>query len=101
MRAVPRWPTTRRGDPTDWYEAADSMIWDRVPRETAWGRSVVVHDFDRERAAQHRGFRLYPQARLVHQRQHGLAEELKIGRKIEERDLDAIAAGTLKVDQFV
>jgi lambda family phage portal protein len=45
----------RRAYPSDWYEAAESMIWDRVPRETAWGRPIVVHDFDRERAGQHRG----------------------------------------------
>ncbi len=28
--------------------------WERIPRETAWGRPIVVHDFDRERAGQHR-----------------------------------------------
>ena len=45
----------RRGHPTDWYAAATSMIWDFLPRETPWGRPVVVHDFERERAGQHRG----------------------------------------------
>jgi lambda family phage portal protein len=45
----------RRAYPWDWYDAAESMIWDRVPRETPWGRPIVVHDFDRERAGQHRG----------------------------------------------
>lgn len=31
------------------------MTWRRIPRETAWGRPHVVHDFDHERGAQHRG----------------------------------------------
>jgi lambda family phage portal protein len=39
----------------DWFNAKDAMIWERVPRETAWGRSIVIHDFDHDRAAQHRG----------------------------------------------
>ena len=31
------------------------MTWERVPRETAWGRPIVVHDYDGDRASQHRG----------------------------------------------
>jgi capsid protein len=31
------------------------MTWERVPRETSWGRPIVVHDFDHDRASQHRG----------------------------------------------
>jgi lambda family phage portal protein len=45
----------RRAYPSDWYLASESMIWDRITRETTWGRPIVVHDFDRERAGQHRG----------------------------------------------
>lgn len=45
----------RRGLPHDWYQAADAMVWDYLPRETPWGRPVVVHDFERDRAGQHRG----------------------------------------------
>jgi lambda family phage portal protein len=45
----------RRAEPNDWFNATKSMEWDRFPRETEWGRPVVVHDFDRERAGQHRG----------------------------------------------
>src|SRR4051812_27539009 len=45
----------RKAEPTDWYAATESMMWDRIPRETSWGRPIVVHDFDRERAGQHRG----------------------------------------------
>jgi lambda family phage portal protein len=45
----------RRAHQGDWFSAAESMTWDRVPRETSWGRPVVVHDYDGDRASQHRG----------------------------------------------
>lgn len=45
----------REAHPYDYYGAVPSMIWKRVPRETAWGRPVVIHDFDHDRAGQHRG----------------------------------------------
>lgn len=45
----------RRAHVGDWFAAAESMMWDRVPRETEWGRPVVIHDFDSDRAATHRG----------------------------------------------
>lgn len=45
----------RRAHMGDWFNAGDSMHWDLIPRETPWGRPMVVHDFDVERAGQHRG----------------------------------------------
>ncbi|ATW34596.1 phage portal protein [Candidatus Williamhamiltonella defendens] len=39
----------------DWWSAAKTMTWQRIPRETQWGRPHVVHDYDFERGAQHRG----------------------------------------------
>lgn len=45
----------RKAHVGDWWSAADSVTWERVPRETSWGRPVVVHDFDHDRASQHRG----------------------------------------------
>ena len=39
----------------DWWAAADSMHWEKIPRETPWGRPVVVHHFDHDQAAKHRG----------------------------------------------
>jgi lambda family phage portal protein len=45
----------RRAEPNAWFDTAASMIWDRFERETPWGRSIVVHDFDRRRVGQHRG----------------------------------------------
>ncbi|MBV2180899.1 MAG: phage portal protein [Castellaniella sp.] len=45
----------RRAHQGDWFSAAKSVEWDRIPRETAWGRPIIVHHFDHDRAAQHRG----------------------------------------------
>ena len=45
----------RRAHQGDYFNAAKSFTWDRIERETSWGRPIVVHDFDHERAAQHRG----------------------------------------------
>lgn len=45
----------QRAHQGDWWAAADSLKWDRIPRETEWGRPIVVHDFEHERAGAHRG----------------------------------------------
>jgi lambda family phage portal protein len=45
----------RKAHMGDWWSAAKSVTWERVPRETKWGRHIVVHDFDGDRATQHRG----------------------------------------------
>jgi len=45
----------RRAHQNDWYDAAESMVWDFAPRTTLWGRPVTVHYFDPDRAGQHRG----------------------------------------------
>ncbi|MDE1901510.1 MAG: phage portal protein [Alphaproteobacteria bacterium] len=39
----------------DWFNAAKSVTWEFEPRETEWGRPVIIHHFEHERAAQHRG----------------------------------------------
>ena len=45
----------RQAHQGDWYNAAESLHWIRVPRETEWGRPIIIHDFDRDRFGQHRG----------------------------------------------
>lgn len=45
----------RRAHLGDWWAGADTAIWDRVPRETDWGRAVVVHWFEADRIGQNRG----------------------------------------------
>lgn len=45
----------RRAHLGDWFNAAATAVWDRVPRETAWGRPVMLHHFISDRPAQHRG----------------------------------------------
>ena len=44
----------RRAHQGDWWAAGQSVTWDRIPRETEWGRPWVVHCFEPERAGQHR-----------------------------------------------
>jgi lambda family phage portal protein len=45
----------RRAHQGDWFSAAKSMTWDYFPRRTDWGRPIVVHDYDHDRASQHHG----------------------------------------------
>lgn len=45
----------RRAHQSDWFTAAQAVTWDLIPRETSWGRPIIVHDFDGDRASQHRG----------------------------------------------
>jgi lambda family phage portal protein len=45
----------RRAHQGDWFSAADTVIWDQIERETEFGRPVVLHAFDSDRPAQHRG----------------------------------------------
>lgn len=45
----------REAHQNDWYDADRSMIWEQYPRETPWGRPIVIHYYDKERADQHRG----------------------------------------------
>lgn len=52
---VPKGYWIRRAHQGDWFSAAKSVQWDFLPRRTEWGRPIVVHDYDHDRAAQHRG----------------------------------------------
>ena len=45
----------RRAHQGDWWAAASSQTWDLIPRETEWGRPIIVHDYDPDRAGQHKG----------------------------------------------
>jgi lambda family phage portal protein len=45
----------RRAHQGDWFSAAKAQHWDRIPRETDWGRPIIVHSYDHDRASQHRG----------------------------------------------
>ena len=45
----------QRAHQGDIWAAADSMTWDRIERETDWGRPIIVHDYDHDQAAAHRG----------------------------------------------
>jgi lambda family phage portal protein len=45
----------RKAHAGDWFSAALSVTWERIERETEWGRPIVVHDFEADRASTHRG----------------------------------------------
>ncbi len=49
----------RKAQPNDWYAGMDQMTWERVLREDEDGWQRVIHDFDRERADQHRGVGIF------------------------------------------
>lgn len=51
--AVAYW--IRKAHQGDWFVADKSVTWERVDRETDWGRPIVIHDFEAERAGQNRG----------------------------------------------
>ena len=69
----------RKAHMGDWWSAEKTMTWERIPRETAWGRSIVVHDFDGDRAAQHRGTSIFTP----------IVQRLKMLIKYDEVELEA------------
>jgi len=49
----------RQAEPYDWYNAVESMTWERVEREDEDGFIRVIHDYDRDRGQQHRGISIF------------------------------------------
>jgi phage portal protein, lambda family len=49
----------RRAHQNDWYNAVESMEWERVEREDEDGWRRVIHDFERDRAGQNRGIGVF------------------------------------------
>ena len=45
----------RRAHQGDWFDAAKSVQWDYLPRKTPWGRPIVTHAYEHDRAQQHHG----------------------------------------------
>jgi lambda family phage portal protein len=45
----------RKAHQNDYFDAQLSMEWEFYPRETPWGRPIVVHHYEFEDIAQHRG----------------------------------------------
>lgn len=45
----------RKAHQGEWFNAEKALTWDKIPRETSWGRPIIVHDFEHDRAGQHRG----------------------------------------------
>lgn len=49
----------RKAHQNDWYNATESMEWERVEREDDDGWRRVIHDFERDRAGQNRGIGVF------------------------------------------
>jgi lambda family phage portal protein len=49
----------RKAEPYDWYNALESMKWERIEWEDEDGWQRVFLDFDRDRAGQHRGMNAF------------------------------------------
>lgn len=49
----------RKAHQNDWYNAAESMVWERVERVDPDGWRRVIHDFERDRAGQNRGIGIF------------------------------------------
>jgi lambda family phage portal protein len=49
----------RKAHQNDWYNSAESMVWERVEREDEDGWRRVIHDFERDRAGQNRGIGVF------------------------------------------
>jgi lambda family phage portal protein len=45
----------RKAHQADYWAGVNSAIYERMDRETSWGRPVTVLDFEHDRAGQHRG----------------------------------------------
>ncbi len=45
----------RNGHPADVGIGLESFSWQRVPRQTPWGRPIVLHTYDKQRAEMSRG----------------------------------------------
>jgi lambda family phage portal protein len=45
----------RRAHQAQWMEYDKAFTWERIPRETDWGRPIVVHHYDSDRPDSHRG----------------------------------------------
>jgi len=49
----------RKAEQNDWYNAMESMVWERTEREDPDGWMRVIHDFERDRAGQNRGVGIF------------------------------------------
>ncbi len=71
--------------PADMHIGARTWMWERVPRETPWGRQRVIHTFERERAGQTRGVSLFAP----------ILERLKMIDKYDKTELQAAVVNAI------
>ncbi|WP_051609501.1 phage portal protein [Fodinicurvata fenggangensis] len=76
----------RKAHPGDWHMmASEFYAWERVPRETAWGRPQVIHYFLPTEAEETRG--ISPLAPVV--------RRMKMNQKYESAELQAAVANAV------
>lgn len=73
----------RNAHPSDGvlHDALRTATWSRVPRETAWGRTIVALSFDAERPSQTRGVSMMA----------SVITDMKMGREYQENALAQMA----------
>ena len=49
----------RKAEQNDWYNVVEANTWERIEREDEDGWQRVIHDYDRDRAGQHRGIGVF------------------------------------------
>jgi lambda family phage portal protein len=49
----------RKAQQNDWYNTVEAMTWERIEREEPDGWRRVIHDYERDRANQHRGIGVF------------------------------------------
>ncbi|KNC94154.1 capsid protein [Trabulsiella odontotermitis] len=69
----------RKAHAGDWWSGEETMSWERIDRETPWGRAIVIHDFDADRAGQHRGSSLFAP----------IVQRLKMLTRYDQSELEA------------
>ena len=69
----------RRAHPCDSLWRRDNWSWERVARETAWGRRQIIHAYDKERSGQTRGISKFAP----------ILERLKMVDKYDKTELQA------------
>lgn len=69
----------RKAHVGDWWSGEKTMSWERIDRETSWGRAIVIHDFDADRAGQHRGSSLFAP----------IVQRLKMLTRYDQSELEA------------
>lgn len=89
----------RRAEQNDYYSASESMEWDRIERQTAFGRPIVLHSFAKERTGQHRGVGvlapIVPRFRML-----GKYDEIELQQAVQQAAIRTFITSPFEHDQL-